>query len=1038
MNYFNKYLKYKKKYLKLKNDLIGGDRPNIYNIRNINLFDKNSREYEYLNPLFGFMIADSSFIRNYMNFGHDKTVKKFISHLYHSIDTINYQPINALLNADKSILIDLGKFLNLKFKKTNNNDINNKIKKINKIKKNIKILQKDKLKKRDKQKKEKIKKNYKNHLYFNDQLWEIFNEDNIELYKNELNKKLDFLQEKKIKEKIIYNNPKLIDKYFNKKWPLERNDDIIFYHIILSIVWWLSDNKTRIKKYYEGLGKSIPSEFENNNELDSDKFIENIIIYYMKNIKSIHLISYEYSLNPISNVSFPDCGETTLRNFFQIILFDPIKNKFDLSRLDSFNIKNKIKEYFTLFPYQDQLSTDLKDFNGYKLNARDSSALLLSNLNNVNYKHNKNKIQFEIKSGFCKDKKSQNMLEIINNLSNDEINDWNYFNNDKLNIKLIKNLNEKVYGVIDIATEYSNFQMIFNDGHFRIEENKKENKQENIDLSGFNEFEKKYLYLYIFNNNSIISFLLGNEINGNILQENEKILDNLLYYYNLTENNILKILYNIEKIKIPKYYYNNIYNYLFNNYSNFNTLLINYKYLDDIKLLEKIIKYNKFSYIILNKKNEIIKFKTNFSKYNYLFESELFKKKFNKLEYLELYNTTPKKILDLNIFDHLKKLKTLKFRYFEITKINLNLNLNLKQLEILELKNFNQPLEKSLDKLINLKSLTLDYFNQPLENSLDELINLESLTLKNFNQNLESSLDKLINLESLNLIHYNQNLGFSLNELIYLENLTLIHYNQDLGFSLYNLENLKSLTLDSFDQKINEYVFYNLINLQKLTLKQFNQRLDCSLYNLNNLQHLILCNYNYKLNDSLLFLVTLKTLELGNYNDILSYSDDYGNITSSFNKLENLQELIVPKLNINILFKIETLKKLTISINNINSFYNKKKLYKFVEILTLVVNVDDLDDLIQNSKDFILLFPKLKKLIIKPDDESKHSFIDFSFIQFAKNLIELEVNYFNSTFIDNIYFKKLTKLEKITIKNCINFDLRTLIHNNKAEINYIV
>jgi hypothetical protein len=43
---------------------------------------------------------------------------------------------------------------------------------------------------------------------------------------------------------------------------------------------------------------------------------------------------------------------------------------------------------------------------------------------------------------------------------------------------------------------------------------------------------------------------------------------------------------------------------------------------------------------------------------------------------------------------------------------------------------FNQPLENSLDKLVNLHTLTFGYdFNQPLENSLDKLVNLHILTL---------------------------------------------------------------------------------------------------------------------------------------------------------------------------------------------------------------------------------------------------------------------------------------------------------------------
>ena len=55
MDYYYKYQKYKKKYLELSNSLVqkGGNKLTIYDIKDINLFEENSKEEKYLNPIYG-------------------------------------------------------------------------------------------------------------------------------------------------------------------------------------------------------------------------------------------------------------------------------------------------------------------------------------------------------------------------------------------------------------------------------------------------------------------------------------------------------------------------------------------------------------------------------------------------------------------------------------------------------------------------------------------------------------------------------------------------------------------------------------------------------------------------------------------------------------------------------------------------------------------------------------------------------------------------------------------------------------------------
>jgi len=186
--------------------------------------------------------------------------------------------------------------------------------------------------------------------------------------------------------------------------------------------------------------------------------------------------------------------------------------------------------------------------------------------------------------------------------------------------------------------------------------------------------------------------------------------------------------------------------------------------------------------------------------------------------YLPRYNF--KNLISLNLIENfrgnlnkslydLTSLKTLTIGgdFNKPLKDSLN---NLEQLETLylgyttwlKIGKFNQLIENSLDKLINLKSLYLGCsFNLPLGNSLKKLINLENLIFQEekyteniFNQSLEDSLDKLINLKNLTFgTNFNQPLNDSLKNLIKLESITFgKKFKQSLE-SLKSLPNLKTV-----------------------------------------------------------------------------------------------------------------------------------------------------------------------------------------------------------------------------------------------------
>jgi len=73
-NYYRKkYIRYKIKYLELKNnylnmEMIGGDLPYITNIEKINLFNPDIKSHKdmepYLNPIYGLIMCKSGYIKN--------------------------------------------------------------------------------------------------------------------------------------------------------------------------------------------------------------------------------------------------------------------------------------------------------------------------------------------------------------------------------------------------------------------------------------------------------------------------------------------------------------------------------------------------------------------------------------------------------------------------------------------------------------------------------------------------------------------------------------------------------------------------------------------------------------------------------------------------------------------------------------------------------------------------------------------------------------------------------------------------------------
>ena len=125
MNYYEKYIKYKKKYVDLKNNLYmtGGDKPVVEILKKINLFNPESELSNYANPIFGFLFCETGFITNHYNFYDEDSesndiISTFIHNVFYKIPGTNeIKPTKSLFEIKaKDIGLLLG-FLYLKYVK---------------------------------------------------------------------------------------------------------------------------------------------------------------------------------------------------------------------------------------------------------------------------------------------------------------------------------------------------------------------------------------------------------------------------------------------------------------------------------------------------------------------------------------------------------------------------------------------------------------------------------------------------------------------------------------------------------------------------------------------------------------------------------------------------------------------------------------------------------------------------------------------------------------------------------------------------------
>ena len=214
-------------------------------------------------------------------------------------------------------------------------------------------------------------------------LEEIEEPEEVKIIKENLN--IKEVIEEKAKEgiNIDKDNEEVIGKKTNEKINVkeinvkEENDEdfnnfmnqfiLEFFSLFLSIFWFKAEGKEDVYKYYDG----VNSIFEQSrvilqNESDfpiievnqvtssihqNEQFQNELISKFRKFNSKINLENFTSS--NYGDQSFPDCGETTLRNFVKIISMN-IENEIDFNLLNRYGASDNLIKYFEI--YKDALN----------------------------------------------------------------------------------------------------------------------------------------------------------------------------------------------------------------------------------------------------------------------------------------------------------------------------------------------------------------------------------------------------------------------------------------------------------------------------------------------------------------------------------------------------------------------------------------------------------------------------------------------------------------------------------------------------------
>jgi hypothetical protein len=547
--------KYEKYLRKIKILMHGGDMPTQDTIKYINFFNINDPREQFLNPLYGVFYCNIGFIENIIKYKRvelsSNYIRKKINDLFHIFSgTVN--PTKSLFNLNTNIIgKNLAKmYVDFLFCIQNKNISPSPLLTFVMDKR---LSLENKLKKSSNDEIIKTKINNIN----------LFITNSIEPF--EKNKQLQMFNFGQIfKDKRCANSVEL------------------YFHLVLTILWMVAGNYDNIKSYYIGLNEYFKGVTDILNIIDpnsdvinkispitipenktSTKFEDCIYTYLSQN--KIDIFNYGYSNNfcENENSSYPDCGETTLRNFINILLYDDNLSNFDMSILDKYKATQNLKDYYNVFnsiEKQKSLITTYKNI--INIDGRSAWAkFVVQNLEDVRYKDkckNNYNEKYELKSGLNLNIKNPepNFIFIIKKLFNvesimdlEKIDGIEFFNYDE-NKKKFNTIDELGFGHIKFMKNNDEYIINLSDGHFYIESNINIEKKicEKLQYTNlFNYLVKNYdmmdndNYFYY----KITSELLTDKLNSQLDEKLYKKLFIISQYYDIDTKNRIKI--NIDK-----------------------------------------------------------------------------------------------------------------------------------------------------------------------------------------------------------------------------------------------------------------------------------------------------------------------------------------------------------------------------------------------------------------------------------------------------------------------------------------------------------
>ncbi len=790
--YKNKYIKYKEKYLKLKSEYeqTGGAKPLGNILKGINLFTDPDME-QYLNPIYGAIMSESGYIKN--NF-----------YLYQA----------GLSNSEESIIIS---------KVTR--EIPGSIQPIKEIMQKIKP---DEIGK------------YAGLLYvYKSQWYKDLNAKSIALNKKNTSKtvneedvedkKKSIAEFKAIQQLIKQLNNSNKENIFGIK---PGTDNKEHFYILLYCLWWVASDKFGIEKYYEGINKLfatvnnyspnqfpliiIPEDFSliefNKEEMEgsiNEPSFELIISLFTTSSFHIYIEdgTKSYCSDP-AKLTYADCGETTIRNLFNLIAYNPSTNRFDVDVLEKLGATKELVEFYNVFyTFGLQSSSKTKRIYDEDLRAKDAWSKLIIFYANKNVKYLRKcstGVSFELNSGMALDGSKSNLLQVVSNLLTN-ITVLNDISSKENNIKQIKD--ETVNGLGKIIIDHKNYGEIYIEcyhGHYQMIVRKKKIKIKSTDLLT----NEQLKYYNIFINMDL------NEFN--------------YLWYNISDNDLIKLLNKLQDVnfknKLLKLSLTTQYSPNTRELININTEELDLTPLSKSKLSDQYIyKSKNFDFVkdlfYLASLNSIIDntiltidlsplCKINTIKNNFL----------SKCENLKSIDLTPLgsvTTIGNEFISRCKNLESINLQLESVTKIGSMFlygcesikSINLKSLK--QLTSIGEYFLSSCNVLTTIDLSSLNHLTSIGKSFLSSCNGLSSIDLSPLNQVKEIKSSFLSNCSNLENVYFSQanNLGLS--------NLKIIR--DAFMFRCKSLKSIDLSTLTSVSIIENDFM-YECINLKELNL----------------------------------------------------------------------------------------------------------------------------------------------------------------------------------------------------------------------------